>query len=111
LIDAFLSGDTPSASALLAPDARFRSPIRDYAGADEIGSVWRAVAGVVQNAEQTSIHERDEETIAFFAGTIKDQAVEGVVRAVTDENDRVSDITLMVRPWAALKAGLADVKT
>jgi SnoaL-like domain len=110
LIDAFLAGDSAAAAILLASDARFHSPIRDYEGADQIGSVWRAVAGVVQNAQPTSIHERDTETIAFFAGTIKDQAVDGVLRTVTDENNRVSDVTLMIRPWAALRAGIADVK-
>ena len=110
LIDAFLAGDAPSAAAELAPDARFHSPIRDYAGAAQIDSVWRAVAGVVENAQPISIHERDRETIAFFAGTIKDQAVDGVLRTLTDESNRVSDVTLMVRPWAALKAGIADIK-
>jgi hypothetical protein len=110
LIDALLAGDTPSAAALLAPDAAFHSPIRDYAGADQISSVWRAIAGVVANALPTSIHERDGETIAFFAGAIKDQPVDGVLRTLTNDDDRVTDITLMVRPWAALKAGIADIK-
>jgi hypothetical protein len=109
LIDAFLAGDTPSAAALLAPDASFHSPIRDYVGADRIGSVWRAVAGVLENGQPTSVHERDGEAIAFFAATIEDQPVDGVLRAVTDDEGRASDITLMVRPWAALKAGIADV--
>lgn len=110
LTDAFLSGDTHSAAALLAPDACFHSPIRDYSGADQISAVWRAVAGVIRNAQPTTIHERDNETIAFFGGTIKDRPVDGVLRTLTDENDRVSDLTLMVRPWAALKAGIADIK-
>jgi len=109
MIDALLAGDAGSAAVLLAPDARFHSPIRDYAGAGPIGSVWRAVAGVVQDVQPTSIHERGEETIVFFAATIKDQAVDGVLRAVTDEDSRVSDVTLMLRPWAALKAGIADI--
>jgi hypothetical protein len=68
LIDAFLAGDVPSAAALLAPDATFHSPIRDYAGSDRIGRVWRAVAGVVAEARPTSVHERNGEAIAFFAG-------------------------------------------
>jgi hypothetical protein len=110
LIDAFLAGDAPSAATLLAPDATFHSPIRDYAGAEQIGSVWRAVAGVVADARPVSVHERDGETIAFFAGAIKDQPVDGVVRTLTGGDDRVTDITLMIRPWAALKAGLADVR-
>lgn len=110
LIDAFLAGDTSSAAALLAPDASFHSPIRDYVGADQIDSVWRAVAGVVQNAQPTSVHERDAETIAFFAGTINDQTVDGVLRTLTNEENRVSEITLMIRPWAALKAGIANIK-
>ncbi len=109
LIDAFLSGDAASAAALLAPDAKFHSPIRDYTGAAQISSVWRAVAGVVANARPTSVHERDSERIAFFAATIKDQPVDGVLRTLTD-GDRVTDITLMLRPWPALKAGLADIK-
>ena len=110
LIDAFLAGDAPSATALLVPAAIFHSPIRDYAGADQIDVVWRAVASVVDNARPTSVHERDGETIAFFAGTIRDQPVDGVLRTLTDDDDRVADITLMVRPWAALKAGIADIK-
>jgi ketosteroid isomerase-like protein len=68
LIDAFLAGDVPVAASLLAPDAIFHSPIRDYAGAERIGAVWRAVAGVVTGARSTSVHERDRETIVFFAG-------------------------------------------
>lgn len=110
LIDAFLAGDALSAAALLAPGAHFHSPVRDYVGADRIESVWRAVAGVVRDARPTTIHEDDRETIAFFAGTVKDQAVDGVVRALTDADDRVADVTLMVRPWAALKAGIVDIK-
>ena len=110
LIDAFLSGDAPSAAALLAPDAKFHSPIRDYAGAEQISAVWRAVAGVVANARPTSVHERDRERIAFFAGTIKARPVDGVLRTLTNDENRVTDVTLMIRPWAALKAGLADIK-
>ena len=110
LIDAFLAGDAPSAAALLAPDATFHSPIRDYSGAERIGSVWGAVAGVVSDAEPTSVHERDGEAIAFFTGAINTEAVDGVLRTLTDEHDRVAEITLMVRPWAALKAGIAGVR-
>ncbi len=111
LVDAFLSGDATSAAALLAPDATFHSPIRDYAGAETIGAVWRAVAGVVADARPTSVHEHGGETIAFFVGAIKDQPVDGVLRTLTDNDGRVNDVTLMLRPWAALKAGLADIKT
>ena len=109
-VDAFLADDVPSAAVLLAPEATFHSPIRDYAGAERIGSVWRAVAGVVTDARPTSIHERDDETIAFFAGSIKDRPVDGVLRTLTDEDDRITDVTLMIRPWDALKAGIMNIK-
>jgi hypothetical protein len=110
LVDAFLSGNASAAAALLAPDARFHSPIRDYSGAERIAAVWRAVAGVVTEARPTSVHEHDRETIAFFVGAIKSQPVDGVLRTLTDNDGRVNDVTLMLRPWAALKAGLADIK-
>jgi SnoaL-like domain len=110
VIDAFLDGDAGSSVGLLAPEATFHSPIRDYAGADRIRAVWQAVAGVITDARATSVHESDGETIACFAGAIKDQPVDGVLRALADDEDRVTDITLMVRPWAALKAGIAHIK-
>jgi hypothetical protein len=110
LVDAFLTGDTPSATAQLAPDAIFHSPIRDYTGADQIASVWQAVAGVITDARPTSIHERPGETIVFFAGAIKQRLVDGVLRTLTDNENRVSDITLMIRPWSALKAGIAHIQ-
>jgi hypothetical protein len=110
LVEAFLTGDASSAAALLAPDAKFHSPIRDYAGAEQIGAVWRAVAGVIADARPTSVHEHGSETIAFFAGAIKNQPVDGVLHTLTDNVGRVNDITLMLRPWATLKAGLADIK-
>jgi ketosteroid isomerase-like protein len=110
LIEAFLAGDTPAAVDLLAPQATFHSPIRDYAGRDEIRSVWGAVASVVETATPTSVHEHAGETIAFFTGAIKAQPIDGVMRTITDDDDRVADIMLMIRPWAALRAGIADVK-
>jgi hypothetical protein len=111
IIAAFLASDESSATALLAPDATFHSPIRDYRGADRIGAVWRAVAHVVADGHATSVHEQDDEAIVFFAGTINDEPVDGVLRALTNDENRVSDLTLMIRPWAALKAGIADIKT
>lgn len=110
LIDAFLAGDVSSAVGLLAPEATFHSPIRDYVGTNRIESVWRAVAGVVQNTQPISVHERDGETIAVFLGTIIDQPIDGVLRTLSDDENRVSEVTLMIRPWAALKAGIANIK-
>jgi hypothetical protein len=110
LVDAFLRGDAPSAASLLAPEATFHSPVRDYAGAERIASVWEAVAGIIVDARTTSVHDQGRETIAFFAGAIRDLPVDGVLRTLTDDDNRVSDVTLMVRPWAALKAGIADVR-
>ena len=110
LIDAFLAGDATAAAAHLASGATFHSPIRDYAGADRISAVWQVVAGVVHDARTTWVHEGRGGTVAFFAGSIGDAPVDGVLRALSDEDGRVEDVTLMVRPWSALKAGLAGVK-
>lgn len=110
LIDAFLGGDMPSAAGLLAPDARYCSPIADYEGAERIGAVWNMVSGVVQDTKQISIYERDQETVVFFTGTIKERSVDGVVRTISNDSDRVSDLLLMIRPLDALRAGLADIK-
>jgi hypothetical protein len=110
LIDAFLAGDTSSAAALLSDDAAFHSPVRDYHGSERIADVWRAVEDVLAGARTTRVHADGDEVAAFFAGSIKDEPVDGVLRAVGDGHGRVSDVTLMIRPLAALRAGIADVR-
>ena len=109
LIDAFLAGDAASAAAGLAPDATFHSPVRDYQGRDRIGAVWRAVAGVIADARTTSVHVATRETAAFFTGTVADRPLDGVLRVITDDRGRARDVTLMVRPLAALRAALAQL--
>ncbi len=66
-------------------------------------------SGREQKLEARRTEAQGRRAIAFFVGQIKDSPVDGVLRTLTDENDRVADVTLMVRPWAALKAGLADI--
>ena len=109
LIDAWLAGDAPAATGLLAAGATFHSPIRDYEGRDVIAAVWNDVAGVIAAARPTSVHEAGGETAVFFAGTILDRPVDGVLRVLADGDGRPHDVTLMVRPLAALKAGIAQI--
>ncbi len=109
LIDAWLAGDAPAATGLLAEDATFHSPIRDYEGRERIAAVWSAVTGAMVGARATRVHDADRETAAFFAGTIQGQPVDGVLRVLADDDGRVTDVTLMVRPLAALKAGIAQI--
>jgi hypothetical protein len=71
--------------------------------------VWHAAFGVIANAQATSVHTADGETAAFFAGTVGDQPVDGVLRARAHREGAVTDVTLMVRPLAALKAGMARI--
>jgi ketosteroid isomerase-like protein len=109
LIDAFLAGDAAAAAALLAPEAAFHSPVRDYHGADRIARVWDLVKGVLAGAVTTRVHEDQGETVAFFAGRIEGRPVDGVLRVLGGADGRVADVTLMVRPLGALKAGLAKL--
>ena len=53
-------------------------------------------------------YSRDRETVVFFAGTIKDKPVQGVVRTMRDE-DRVTNSDLWMRPFGSAQGGLADV--
>jgi hypothetical protein len=109
LIDAFLAGDTDHAAALLAPDATFHSPVRDYAGRDRIEAVWSAVRGVIAGARTTAVHDAPQETAAFFTGAVGGRHLDGVLRVIPDAHGRPADVTLMVRPLSALKAAIAQI--
>src|SRR4051794_20372375 len=111
IVDAFLAGEPQAAAGLLAQDAVFHSPVRDYAGAEQVVALWGALGAVLGAARSTRIHETDGEVAAFFTATVAEQGADGVLRVLVDGEDRVTEVTLMLRPLAALRAGIARMSS
>ena len=106
LIDAFLGGDAPSAAALLAPEATFHSPSETTPAPTEsrvYGTRLRASSLTPAPHRSTSVTARRSPSSPARSKTSPStgSCVRSPMTATT---------SLMVRPWAALKAGLADIK-
>jgi quercetin dioxygenase-like cupin family protein len=102
LADAFLTCDAPAMVAELAPDAVFHSPVADYEGRDRIGAVLTAVTQVVAAPRSSHLIEGSGETLLAFTAELEGSAGDGVLLATGEHDRAISELTLMVRPLAAL---------
>jgi hypothetical protein len=109
LVDAFLAGDVETALGLMADDATFHSPVRSYRGAETVRPLWTALAGIVEDARAARHLAADGEVAAFFEGTIGPHRVDGVLHVRAPAGGPVTDVTLMLRPLEALRAGIAEM--
>src|SRR5690349_21095019 len=108
--DAFMAGDADAMVALLAPDATFHSPVTDYAGARRVAKLMRALVQVVPARDAVSVADGRDETILVFTAGDADLRLDGVLRAVSDDEGRVASVLLWLRPLDALLEGIERMK-
>ena len=109
LIDAFLAGDSDTAVGLLAADAAFHSPVRSYRGVETIAPLWALIDGILEDVRLAGLLEGDAETAAFFEARVDGKAIDGVLRVRAPHGAPVGDVTLMLRPYAPMKAAIAEM--
>lgn len=85
----------------LTDEVRFHSPVADYEGRDDVAHLI-ATIGVVLEAEPARELEVGPEHTTFIAGSVRGHRFEGVIDEILDEDGRVVEVTLMLRPMAAL---------
>ncbi|HEX4016898.1 MAG TPA: RNA polymerase sigma-70 factor [Frankiaceae bacterium] len=105
-------GDHAKASALLADDVTFHSPIvhRTYVGRDAVAPVLAAVSQVFEDFRYTGEHTSPDGAVLVFAARIGDRDIEGIDMfrfAGDDAGDKagqIVDFTVMVRPYSGATA-------
>ena len=101
------AGDRRAATDLLAPDAVLRSPIlgrNAFHGREAIGELFGAVIDNFENLEYTVEMADGNWELLGFRARVRGQEIEGVDLLRLDDQDRVSEIKLMIRPMAGLAA-------
>jgi hypothetical protein len=99
------SGDMDSAVALLADDVVFHSPIvfADYHGRDAVAPILHGVAVVFEDFRYVAQYSAPDGHVLAFAARVGDRALEGVdILRIVD--DRIAELTVMVRPYSAATA-------
>jgi hypothetical protein len=103
------SRDPAQMEAALAEDVVFRSPVvyRPYEGREVTMAVLRAVLEVFEDFSYLDVADGERSAMLIFSARVGDKEVEGLDHLVFDDEGRVTELRVMVRPMSGLYA-LAD---
>jgi hypothetical protein len=100
------SKDFSAMEEILAPDLTFRSPavFKPYEGRDGAGVVLGAVAEVFEDFRYTDQVETGEVAMLAFSARVGDRELEGIDLLRFDDQGRVRELAVYVRPLTGLNA-------
>jgi hypothetical protein len=98
--------DLAAAGEVLADDVVFRSPVvfKPYEGREALLVVLGAVVQVFEGFRYTGQAESEDLAVLTFAARVGDRELEGVDILRFDDDDRVRELTVMVRPMSGVHA-------
>jgi len=90
----------------LREDVVLHSPVlfRGFEGIDAVGMVLGHVAGVLEDLTYTDEALGDGTVVLRFKATVGDLELEGIDYLTLDDQGRVADLTVFMRPMKALTA-------
>lgn len=105
------AGQIASSPELFREDAVFRSPVvyRPYAGRDAVLKVLEAAERVLGlGGHFRYVHQLEDSdariAILEFATEVDGRQVEGIDKLTLDQDGRITELTVMLRPASALQA-------
>lgn len=100
------SGDFDAAVDLLADDVTFRSPavFKAYEGRETVATILRTVGTVFEGFRYTDELEGAGVHVLVFEARVGDRTVQGIDMIRPDDDGRIGELTVMVRPASALMA-------
>jgi hypothetical protein len=98
--------DERALGEVLSPDVVFRSPavFKSYEGRDATMLVLRAVTNVFEDFRYEDRFEGPEGEVLLFAARVGDRELDGIDLLRFDEEGRVRELVVMIRPLSALNA-------
>jgi hypothetical protein len=103
LLAAIANGDRQALEGLLAEDVVFHSPVQTYRGRNQVLHLLVTIGGVIDDVRPT----RNLDGVTFFTAQIEEHPVDGVLDEHANEDGRITELTLMLRPLAQLQAAVA----
>jgi hypothetical protein len=103
LLTAIAERDRDALTDMLAEDVVFHSPVQTYRGRDQVIHLLLTIGGILEAIEVTRPAGRS----TFFATQVEEHPMDGVIDVDKDGDGRITEITLMLRPLAALQAAVA----
>ena len=104
--EAVFSGEIERIGDVLAEDVVFRSPavFKPYQGREATMFVLRAVSRVLEDFEYVDRFAGDDGELLLFSARVGDREVDGIDLLRFDQDGRVRELMVMIRPLSALRA-------
>jgi hypothetical protein len=98
--------DRAAIEAALSPDVTFISPavFKPYQGRDATMVVLEAVSRVFEDFRYVDSFEGEDGEVLLFAARVGDRELSGIDMLRFDEDGRVRELTVMIRPFSGLRA-------
>jgi hypothetical protein len=98
--------DVEAMAAALDPDVTFRSPVvfRPYEGREAVMALLSLVTQVFEGFEYVDELEGDGSACLIFRARVGDREVEGIDYMRLGQDGRVTELTVMVRPYSGATA-------
>ncbi|MCB0863019.1 MAG: nuclear transport factor 2 family protein [Solirubrobacterales bacterium] len=98
--------DFESGRELFAEDVVFRSPFvhTPYEGVDALGFLLGHVVQVFENFRYVAHVEAGDVAVLQFEANVGDKELQGVDILKFDDEDKISEMTVMIRPASGLEA-------
>lgn len=98
--------DFESGRDLFAEDVVFRSPFvhTPYEGIDALAFLLGQVVQVFEDFKYIAHVETDDVAVLQFEATVGDKQLQGVDILKFDDEEKISEMTVMVRPFSGLEA-------
>jgi len=99
LLSAIRERDREALAALVADDVVFHSPATTYRGREQVVDLLVLIGSVLEDVTAT----REVETVTFLRGYSEGDELDGVLVELKGDDGLITEITLLLRPLAALQ--------
>jgi len=102
LLGAIRKRDRAALAAMVGDDVVFNSPVTTYRGREQVVDLLALIGTVLDDVEATG----EVETVTFVKGHMDGEELDGVLVEIRDDDGRIAEITLLLRPLATLQAAV-----
>jgi SnoaL-like domain len=105
LVRAISERNREALAAMVADDVVFHSPVTTYRGREQVVDLLVLIGTVLVDVVPT----REVETVTFVKGHIDGEELDGVLVELRDGDEQIAEITLLLRPLAALHTAVRRI--
>ena len=107
IVSALRSGDIGSVSGELADDVVFSSPVADYRGRAAVSHLLGLISTVLEEVEPGREWIGDGGRVHAFTAQVSGEPIQGMLHETDGAAGTLAQITLFLRPYAALRIAIA----